>query len=239
MSEHYYDPELPFLVELEGRVRALAEGASTAKVERTPSPGRPRLRSLRPRAVRMTRRTAILAFLLCLAGATAFGARVVLFSPSAERGSSMAPLLLARGRQADEAWTLRLYARDGVLCRALIVIAQEAASRCQPAPAPHGIEVTNLVSAHRRYLFGVAGRNVRSVAVRVGPISRVAPTFALPRSKSASAQRVAGSTRYYLLVLARPLGAPDPAAVVTGLDGARARVGDPHLGCAGELSSHC
>jgi hypothetical protein len=233
VTDGLYDPELPFLAELESRVTARAQRAeaerSRAAIHRA-GPARPR--PVAPLLARMTRRTAILAVLLCVAGATAFGAGSGLFSSAPRQAQPRStPVLNAHGAQDGEAWTLSLYAREGRLCRALVVLAQEAASRCEPAPKSAGLDATSLASARRRYVFGVTGTQVRAVDVRLGAERRIVPTLGV-RSHGHSA-----ATRYFIVIFGRPLGRPDPPALVTAVDAARDPVGSTRAICAGDSGS--
>jgi hypothetical protein len=224
----HYDPELPFLADLEEQVRAHAERAI-----------RPPRRSRRPHpvALRMTRRTAVLVGLLCLLAATAFGARAVFSggSPSPAAVHQGAFVLVEDGQTGEDRWTLRLYTRGGELCRALVVLDQTASSRCAPAPAPETVGVMSAASARRRYVFGVAGARVDAIRVRAGASQLTVATHALSE-RQARAAGASSATRYFLAILTRPLGRPDPPAIVTGLDAAHRRLGGAHVDCLEDSS---
>jgi hypothetical protein len=247
MSVAGYDPELPFLIELERQLRARAEQAERSRAERSRAersrshthraraPQTARVRALTPLATRLTRRTAILAGLIFLIAATAFGARS-LFSgagPSPLANRQGAFVLLARGSAGSEDWALRLYARDGQLCRALVVGGQAASSRCAGAPGAGQIGVSSLQGAARAYVFGLAGAGVSAVRVRAGRVERTVATHPLaPRqARIADVSRPVG---YFILAFARPPGSEDPPAIVTALEIHTHRVGATQLVCLQE-----
>jgi hypothetical protein len=237
MSTTGYDPELSFLAELERRVHDYA-----AQAERS-LPARPRAVAVERRArpfapvlARMTRRTAILAGLLCLLAATAFGARAVLFAPApnpltAGRGTFV-PII--KGTSGTDEWSLRLYTSAGQLCRVLTVLPQEVASNCAPAPASGALGVSEVTSILHRFVFGISGGQVRAVDVNAGATQLTRPTRPLDGSQ-ARALGVPRATRYFVAVLSRPLGEHDPPAFVSGLDAAGRRVGSVHVECVEEI----
>src|SRR4029077_15770444 len=155
---------------------------------------------------RVTRRTAILVGLLFLLAATTFGARSVFFthiqSPLAVHQGAFA--LVASGHDNGDRWALRLYTRDGQLCRALVVVGQAEASRCAPSPGASNLAVTSLSSARNSYVFGVTGSRVRAVRVHGGSAILTVETHT-PRGRLAHAAGLSGSARYFLGVLERPL----------------------------------
>src|SRR4029077_14170916 len=114
MKTAHYDPELPFLADLEQRVRAHAEQAFCAPTPGTQSVSLTERIWLRGSLLaRVTRRTAILVGLLFLLAATTFGARSVFFthiqSPLAVHQGAFA--LVASGHDNGDRWALRLYTR--------------------------------------------------------------------------------------------------------------------------------
>jgi hypothetical protein len=249
MNASGYDPELPFLAELEHRVRAYAEylDRPMPSLDRQmplarPAPLRqPRSRATRAVAARVSRRVAVLATLVCLLGASAFGARAVFFqsSPNLLAVHQSAFVAVAHGRDGDDQWTMRLYTRDGELCRELTVLPQEASSGCAPAPAPYAMASGGAISILHRFLFGVTGTDVRTVLVSVGDSHLALQTHPLDRAQ-ARTLGVADSTRFFVGALGRPLGYPDPPAFLSGLDADGRRVGDVHMQCAQEAApSEC
>lgn len=243
MSTTHYDPDLPFLAELEQRVRAAAEESERAhRASRraasaaASASAKPRMRPMGRTAARITRRTAILVALLCLVGATAFGARSVLFSsaPSPLTAGTGSFVSVASGRYGSDVWSMRLYTHAGELCRVLTVLPQEEASGCAPAPSSGVLNVSDVTSILRRYVFGVAGASVRSVSVHAGENVLMLPTHALDAGQ-ARTLGVPPSTRYFMGVLRRPLDEPDPPAFVTGLSAARRRLGAVHVECIQEV----
>lgn len=256
MSAAPYDPELPFLAELERHVRQRAEESArsaqavagrsrqsrlagrldTPPARHAPAPAwsvrRQAARSGTTLARRMIRRTAILAGLLCLLAASALGAHAVFFarpeSPAAVHAG--ARVTVAGAHAGEERWTLSVYTRAGELCSALIVLSQQAASRCGPAPGARGFGVTSLASPARRYLFGVAGGDVRGVLVRAGAARLKLHTYPLEGGGVRTAG-IPGGARYFVGSLARPAAGEDPPALVVGLDASGRRTGEAHVSC--------
>jgi hypothetical protein len=94
---------------------------------------------------------------------------------------------------------------------------------------------TSATSILRRYLFGVAGAHVAAVYVHVGGSSLVLATHTLSGAQAKTAG-VSRTLRYFVGMLQRPLGRPDPPAFITGLDRAGRRIGTPHVNCVGEAA---
>jgi hypothetical protein len=186
----------------------------------------------------MTRRTAILVGLLCLLGASAFGARAVFSggSPSPTTVRQGAFVRVAGGQAGEDRWTLRLYTRDGQLCRALVVLDQAESSRCAPVPGANTLGVTSLTSARRRYVFGVVGGRIAAVRVRAGAAALTVPTHALgdPGFGPTRPPGLAPATRYFIAILPRASGRHESPALATGLDGANGQVGRSRILCAEE-----
>jgi hypothetical protein len=231
-----YDPELPFLADLEKRVRAYAERAETLT---TPSGDAvaPKQRRRTPRRLplRAARRTAVLVTLLCLLAATAFGTRAAFFtsaqSPIQPHQSRF--VALAHGRAGADRWTLRLYARGGQVCSELNVVAQQASSRCVPPPGKTALAASGLTSVARAYVFGTTGARVDTVTVRAGGAPLDIATH--PLGKSARALGVPASTRYFVAVLQPRSGRSARRATLTGRDRVHAPLGRPSVVCLGEL----
>jgi hypothetical protein len=238
MNAAHYDPELPFLEELERQVRDRAEHEARA---RPANPRAARMSARGPsapgtRAARMTRRTAILVALLCLIAATALGTRAAFFNAHLQSpvvNHQGAFVAVASGRDGGDRWTLRLYIRNGQLCRALVISAQAEASGCAPTPAGGTIDVTSLQSAQHSYLFGVDGSRVRAIRVHAGSSTLTVESRPVAGER-AHAAGLPSSARYFLAVLERPRGGKDGPAVLTALDAARRRIGGPRLICLAE-----
>jgi hypothetical protein len=248
---HPYDPELPFLGSLEreirhkatraarsadtprGRSRGPASAHTTAPYGRSAQrPARERGdRASLPGASRIARRSLTLVALLCLIGASAFGASQILSGrsndPAVVRQGPLA--LVASGHAGPDSWTLRLYRRGGDLCRVLVV-AEAEASRCATAPAAGAVAVTSMVSPLRRYVFGVTGREVPQVSVRVAKLTRTVPTRAAA-DPSARAAGLPSGVRWFLVALPRPTHGSDPAALVRAVDTQRRPHGPTHVSC--------
>ncbi len=236
MNAAHYDPELPFLSELEQHVRARAQQGERRRNATTQAPTTgPQLSAFSPVAARMTRRTAILVGLLCLIGATALAAGTGFFtgaqSPVIDSQGAFVPV--ASGHDGDEHWTLRLYIRNDQLCRMLVISGQAEASRCAPNPAAGNIGVTSLLSAQHSYLFGVAGSHVRAVRVRAGSSTLTVETRAIGGER-ARAAGLPSSARYFVAALTRPLGTEDPLVLLSALGIAHRRIGKSHLTCLQE-----
>ena len=238
MNAGLYDPELRFLADLEIQVSTWAEQADRHPHAPTRASYRPWWRG--QQTLRMTRRTVVLVGLLCLLGATAFGARAVLFPGS--RGPATvaqgASVLLAHGRDGHSEWTLEVYVRGGEPCRALVISAQVASSRCGPVPRPEDLDAMSAVSTARRYLFGMAGSNVRAVRIHLGPGVIVAQTQRISPSQAREAG-ISATTRFFVSVVARPLGLSDQPALVTPLGSIRHAVGPPSLVCVEASPAPC
>jgi hypothetical protein len=239
MSTTPYDPELPFLTELENQVRGRAEGSVQSERDGRSRAARPRQTrgSVGPSARRMLRRTAILVGLLCLIAASAFGARAVFFhgdeSPGAIHQSAL--VSVAEGRDGPEQWRLSVYTRGSELCSALIVLGQQASSRCALSPAPDAIDVASLAGVSRRYVYGVGGSRVQAVRLLAGHTTLTVQTHPLDGER-ARAAGVTNMAHYFLAVLPRPSRAGLSAVSVTGLDAARRRLGQPQVTCVEEAA---
>jgi hypothetical protein len=247
--ESWYDAELPFLQALEREVarsaeRAARERPGSASPQRPPARiqgGSHRHRGSHTRTSRRVMRRALtLVALLGLLGASAYGTREALSgagsNPSVLRRGAF--VLVAHGLAGSESWSLQAYRLGPNLCRALLATGSEG-SRCSPAPTLGAVDVTSSVGALQRYVFGVTGPRIAWVAVRAGGTVRTVRTQAL---SPALARRTGlpPRARYFVAVFARPYGAPDPPALVRGLDSARRRVGAPLASCIeGEEPRRC
>jgi hypothetical protein len=181
------------------------------------------------RSVRVARRSLTLMALLCLIGASAYGASEV-FSSSAPNplgGKRGAFVLVASGRSGSDRWKMRLYMRGSELCRVLSV-AETEASDCASAPSVKQVEVTSAESPSRRYLFGVTGNEVGRVRIRLGHETRVLSTQAPDHGRSAG---LPSQVRYFLAAVGRPAGDGDPQAMVEGLNTAGQPLGKPVASC--------
>jgi hypothetical protein len=229
-----YDAELPFLRALELDVRQSAERAARVRHKVRPSrePIRVRRGLGRPLpTARVARRALTLVALLCLIGASAFGAREAFSgagsNPTTVSKGALVPV--ARGSAGSDNWVLRAYRLGGELCRVLVVAGNEA-SLCAPPPAPGGVAVTNLVSPLWRYVFGVTGEQVMQVAVHAGGAARTVSTIALDPAVARDAGLPARA-RYFVLALMRPSGRPDPPALARGVNAAHRPTGPVYAVC--------
>jgi hypothetical protein len=243
-DEGCYDPELPFLYALEREVRRHARHVAATRRRAHSARSHSELshrssydsehaehenRARAPRVWlgggRIARRSLTLLALLSLIGASAFGAEQI-FSGGAPNPAAVqqsAFLALAGGTLGGERWSLRVYTRGEELCRVLVV-GQDESSRCSAAPGSRSLTSTSALSPTRRYLFGVTGSRVATVSVRVvradGGVSVRVHTRPLPplQPVDPAGERVPHGERWYVAVLARPVGEPDPPLRLRGLD---------------------
>jgi hypothetical protein len=182
-------------------------------------------------ASRIARRSLTLVALLCLIGASAFGASAILSGgPSNPTVVHQGPFaLVASGDAGSDRWSLRLYRREADLCRVLVV-AEVESSRCAPAPGAGAFAATSVVSPLRRYVFGVAGSEVARVTLRVGDATQSLATRAPNRTSARNADLPAG-VRWFVAVLNRPTDGSDPAAFVRGLDTSGRPLGPIRTSC--------
>jgi hypothetical protein len=231
-----YDPELPFLEALEREVRREAERVSrgahhhrpapASAVHRHPAVGAVTERVERRRSglpsssLRIARRSLVLVGLLCLVGATAYGASRVFSSDTSNPLSPrLGKLLTVADGNAGERWSLRLYVRGGELCRALLA-SETLSSRCEPSPTARAIQFTSAVSPTHRYVFGVTGAAIAKVSLRIAGVEQTLQTHTLDYT-SAHAAGLPSDVRFFLAVLQRPPGNAEPPASVSA-------VGLPH-----------
>jgi hypothetical protein len=237
-AEPPYDPELPFLEALEREVHRSALRAAR------PSPhahsrARRGEHSGRGGVSRIARRSLILVALMCLIGASAFGADRI-FSGGVPNPNVVhqGPLVtVAGGHAGTDVWWLRLYRREADLCRVLVV-AETESSRCAPAPGAGSLAATSVVSPLRRYVFGVSGGEVAQVSVSVGSSTQTVATHALDTARVGGAG-LPGGLRWFVAVLDRPAGAVNPPAVVRGVDAEHRVLGPARVSCVegGEAES--
>jgi hypothetical protein len=249
--ERWYDAELPFLQALEREVARGAQRAGQApREQRAQRPRRPPARIQRSShtrrgshartTTRMARRALTLVALLCLLGASAFGAREALSGAGSNPSvvSRGAFVLVAHGVAGAESWSLQAYRLGPDLCRVLLAPGSEGSS-CSPAPALGAVEVTSSIGALQRYVFGVTGPRIAWVAVRASGTVRRVRTRALSPARARRAG-LPPNARYFVAAFTRPYGAPDPPVLVSGLDSARRRVGALLASCIeGEDSRQC
>jgi hypothetical protein len=251
-----YDPELPFLHALEREVRRHARHVAATRRRAHSAPSHAELsrrssydseheyraHTRAPRTwfggARVARRSLALLALLSLIGASAFGAGRI-FSAGAPNPATVhqsAFLAVAGGTRGGERWSLRVYTRGEELCRVLVV-GQDESSRCSAAPGVLALTSTSALSPTRRYLFGVTGSRVATVNVRAvradGGVNVRVPTRLLPPLPPVdpAGKRKPDGERWYVAVLARPVGEPDPPLRVQGLDRDGHPVGVAVLDC--------
>ena len=249
-STYRYDPELPFLYELEREVRRMAWQAARngRSCVRGGAPGKPlqadrglvgaatgpdssehggqtrKRRGGLPRTgSRVARRAFVLVALLCLIGASAYGAGHIFATapnPTIVRRSAFVPVAGGRERTNSDDWSLRLYMRGGELCRVLVVGENES-SRCSMPFGADTFGVTSMVSPTRRYFYGIAGPAVERVEIHAGGLAANVSTQPAPTALARAAGLPRGA-RWFVAILGRPVGEPDPPAHVLGI-GARGR----------------
>jgi hypothetical protein len=237
MSDRY-DPDLPFLAELEAEVTRAAKArlgaVETAPVDAQPvAARRPPRRPPWSRAwARVPRRAAVLALMGCLVGATATA--TVLLDERAPSRAASAPAVVERAT-APEPRELTLHGRGGRLC-ATFLLPTTVDTTCQPAPAAGGGFARSATSAERRYVFGVTGRRVATVDVRAGGRRVRAETRPLP---PAAAELDPGA-RWFVVVLPRPAGERDPLAEVRLYTREQASPATTLVDCSlGQLDPRC
>lgn len=214
-----------------GGQRALARGHLSEQTSAAPAAPPRRGGELPRTSMRIARRSLTLVALLCLIGASAYGASEVFSNGATDplAATRGAFALVASGHPGSDSWTLRLYMRGGELCRVLSV-AETEASQCAGTPAPDSLEATSLQSPSRRYVFGVAGSAVARVHIRVAGRRQTIATS----SPSAHQERVADlptHVRYYLFSLPRASAPTSPAALVEGVGRDGHALGKPVPSC--------
>ena len=184
-----------------------------------------------PGLSRIARRSLTLVALLCLVGASAFGAREALSGGKSNLTVvRQGPFVLAAAaRSGPDSWSLRLYRREAELCRVLVVADTES-SRCSPVPGMRSLELASVVSPLRRYVFGVTGENVARVSVSVGGSVQTVPTHVLDAARS-RAGGLPPRVRWFLAVLDRPASSSNPPALVHALDAEGHVLGPTHASC--------
>lgn len=214
-----------------GEERAPAHGRLSKQISAA-FPAQTRRGGELPRtSMRIARRSLVLVALLCLIGASAYGASEVFSGGAtdpldAKRGAFA---VVASGHLGSDSWALRLYMRGGELCRVLSV-AETEASQCAGTPGPDILEATSLQSPSRLYVFGVTGSAVARVRIRVAGQRRTVAT----RSSSARQERIAdlpARVRYYLFSLPRASAPTSPAALVEGVGTDGHTLGKPVPSC--------
>jgi hypothetical protein len=255
--EPWHDPELPFLEVLGREIRYKAERAAGLHEQRlhpTLATQRRRLvntdadAALRPTrarverdgasrdgasrlALRMGRRSLMLMALLCLLGATAYGAGLVLSStpqnPLAPGRSAFT--LVASGGSGSAGWKLQLYTRGSEVCRVLSV-AETEASACAERPSAGQLEATSAEGPSDRYVFGVVGEDILRVRVRIGHQTRMLATLE-PSAAQRRRADLPAHVRYYVAMLRRFPTSSDPSALVEGLDFDGRPLGSPVPSC--------
>jgi hypothetical protein len=252
-----YDPELGFLKSLEREIKRSALRAtgrqeiSAGRQEitagrhvprRSPSSraghaeaevvrGRQRRGSQLRGVSRIVRRSLALVALICLVGASAFGAREIFSgSESNPAVAHQGPFaLVTSGRASSDRWSLRLYRRETDLC-GVLVVGESESSRCTPAPQQRSLAVTSLVSPSRRYVFGIAGSAVAEVTVRMDDSALTVATRA-PDTTTIRVAGLPGNARWFLASLPRQSGSSGSIALVRGLDGKHHPLGPAIQSC--------
>ncbi|HEY2631430.1 MAG TPA: hypothetical protein VGI26_03525 [Solirubrobacteraceae bacterium] len=260
-GEDWYDSELRFLRVLERDVTRSAHRAATARAREQAHAARAQAHAarshsgarshasdarthegrrrrdtpdLRPRGMRMARRSLTLLALLSLIGASAFGAGEIFSAGPANPAnvSQSALVSVAIGVAGSDHWTLRVYTRGAELCRVLVVTGEAESSRCSTPPPAEGVGVTSVLSPTHRYVFGVTGALVTNVnlspTLGQGESLRT-PTHALTAQPFA---RLHAGKRWFLAIAHRPVGEPDPPLRVEGLGRDGRRVGPALVDCA-------
>lgn len=219
--------------------------AAQTRGSKEPALAAPAARILRRRDslhgwARIARRSLTLMTLLCLIGASAYGASEVFSTRETSNplgGKPGAFALVASARSGPETWKLTLYMRSNELCRELNVSETEA-SYCAAPPSPFAVEATSAQSSSERYLFGVTGARVMRVRVSFKGRSLTSPTLA-PDPRLIHEDDLPAHTRYFLVALARPAEERDSHTQVIGLDAAGRPLGMPIATCPETGESGC
>lgn len=207
------DPDLPFLAALEQSLLVDARqlyAEHQAAVRERERAHRWRERRAHP-ALRVSRRTATLTSLLAVIAASAWGASALVGSGPTPRvaPSDTRPVTIATGTAAHEQWSLQLWRFDGQLCTELLVDQQES-SNCAAAPTGTQIRSQELESAARRYVFGIAAKDVSAVTITAGHAAVSGQTHPIT-AVGARHEPVA----WFVSALPRPAGRGDGRAKVS------------------------
>jgi hypothetical protein len=211
-----YDPGLPILAELERDV--------TRAAERALGGGRPRRaermhggRGRRPggrQSSRVARRALLLVALVLLVGATALAATGA-FDGGGSDKAVRGPALDAAHGSAGGGYRLVLHPQGHALCRVLVVTGG-VASGCGRPPRGDEVRALSALGTDKRFVFGVAGPQTRSVTVQVGHRRLQVPTHLV----DAAAARAAGIDPHVRTFVAgftpRAGSASQPPAIVAG-----------------------
>jgi hypothetical protein len=256
------NPDLPILDELESEFKALVGTAFAAPGPRSvadaaadrhtarrraPSPPSRGARERRAQARRIGRRALIVLVLICLVGGVAFAA----FrggDGSGEHGHT-APALL--GRDAGGAWTFSVYRDGGKLCTVFVPRGGELSGSCGAAPGHGRLRAGSAIAAGRRYVFGIAGREVERASVTLAEVgarrgdaskSGAAPVRPAADAGAAEDAGLPAGDDWFVLDLGpvERVGRPAAPAVVTPLTRHGHRVGPPYVDCSlGVLAPAC
>ena len=150
-----YDPQLPFLAELESQIERAAQERLDAS-----EPSRPRRVRLGGGSMRVPRRALTLAALVCLVGGTAIA--TVSFSGGGQSGGDGVLLERERGEVR-----LELHRQGGRVCPTLFA-ADALRTACTPPPRGANVRPYSLAASFRRYVFGLTGPGADQVLVQVG-----------------------------------------------------------------------
>jgi hypothetical protein len=188
-----YDAKLPILAELEGQIDRAAQARLAGAGLRTAPPDLlPRGRSLR-----VSRRVAVLAALICLVGATATATVTIWRSsplPTAER------TLVAQGERPAP-FRLELHELNRRLC-ATLLLGETVDSDCLRPPGEREVTARVVDTAFTQFVYGLAGSATRSIEVLAGPKRARTPSRPLPAAVREALPR-ARNLRYFVVAMRR------------------------------------
>ncbi|HEX6667378.1 MAG TPA: hypothetical protein VF081_12370 [Solirubrobacterales bacterium] len=191
---------------------------------RLPVPGAPGRRGRGAR--RVARRASLVLVLLCLVGGVAIAAR---FGGGGDRPMHTAPALL--GQSANGSWRLFAYRDRDRLC-VLFAAAGEPAAKCGGEPAANGLRATSAI-AGQRFLIGLTGGEVDSVAVRVGGAESVVAAKAVEDAAATAEAGVPAGTRWFVTPVNSAAGGLHRGpAQLTPLDAQGRPTGAAYLDCS-------
>ena len=182
------------------------------------------------RAAVVLRRTALLASLSLLVGATAVATRSIVTGDGRGDPSLRATraVELGSGAVAGERWSLSAARRGGELCHGFVA-GGAVATRCAQPPPADGLVVDGLATPLARYVVGLAGARVETVVVRRGGVRAAARTRPLPTTTAALRAQVPRSVRWFVVALPPAVGRD--AATVNAHGRGGAALGRPLLSC--------
>lgn len=197
MSDSTYDSELPILAELEAEIGRAAQGRfASADLRTEPLPTPPRRRG----SLRIPRRVAVLAALICMVGATAT-ATVTIWRSAPIEATERVPI--AEGAP-PEAYRLELHELHGRLCVTLL-LGETVDSDCLRPLGDREVAARVAETSFTQFVYGLAGPATRSIEVLAGTERARAPSRPLPAT-AREALPQARDQRYFVVAIPRIRG---------------------------------